>query len=332
MYPGGADGDSMPTSLYETILVATDGTETTGAAVAHALELAERHDAAVHALSVVDSRSIALDDDEFVSDGAVLEALTDSAERAAAEVVRRAEDRGLAAHAAVERGTPVRVIRQYAAEHDVDLVAMGTRGRRGLTRYVLGSVAQGVIQTADQPVLTARPRVAPPADGYDRILVPTDGGEHAARVTAHAVALAERYDATVHALSVVDAGVVRSPVLIGALEREAETALEAVERAAGEAGVGVRTRVWRGSPADCITRYVADHDVDLLAMGTHERRGLDRFLTQTVAERVVRRVDCPVITLRERGRDRDGDGDDGAEAGDGPETDAGDADATHEGA
>lgn len=169
-----------------------------------------------------------------------------------------------------------------------------------------------------------------PTSLYETILVATDGTETTGAAVAHAVALAERYDATVHALSVVDAGVVQSPILIGALEREAEAALEAVERTAGEAGVGVRTRVWRGSPAECITRYVADHDVDLLAMGTHERRGLDRFLTQTVAERVIRRVDCPVITLRERGRDRDGD--DGAEAGDTAEVDEADADATHGGA
>ena len=138
---------------------------------------------------------------------------------------------------------------------------------------------------------------------YDRILVPTDGSETAAKAVEHAVDLAEQYDATLHVLSVVDptrfstVGVDPSSVLV-AVEKGAREAVEAVEAAAEEAGVPTETTVVRGSPAQTITEYATDNDVDLVVMGTHGRTGLDRYLLGSVTERVVRTSSVPVLTVR----------------------------------
>ena len=152
---------------------------------------------------------------------------------------------------------------------------------------------------------------------YDRILVPTDGSEAADRAVAEALDLAERFDAEVHALYVVDTGalafgsadeedmVFDDRALIDALETEGESSTMAVDERARERGLEVVTAVTRGDPERAILEYADEHDVDLLVMGTHGRRGIDRFLLGSTTERVVRKSTVPVLTIR---GDADADG------------------------
>ncbi|WP_276259147.1 universal stress protein [Haloglomus litoreum] len=284
--------------MYDTVLIATDGSDRTRPAVTHGLALAARYGATVHALYVVDTRAVSFDEDGFTDYEAIIGMLTDRGERATAVVAEQARDLGLETETAVVQGTPARGIRRYADEHDADLIAMGTRGRGGLARRMLGSVAASVLEKATQPVLTTRSAVAEREADYDRILLPTDGGRQAERVAEHTFDIAARYDATVHALSVIDSRLVTSPGLLGALEQRSEAALDAVTDHGERVGVDVKTSVWRGTPSDCITTYAADRDIDLLTMGAHGKRRLDRFLTANVAERVVRTASCPTLTLR----------------------------------
>lgn len=284
--------------MYDTILVPTDGSDGARGAVAHGLGLAETYGATVHALYVVDVRALSLDDEGFGANDGIVDILEQRGERATGEIREQASTRGLDAVAAVVRGTPAREIRQYADEHDADLLAMGTHGRRGLARFVLGSVAESVLRNARQPVLTVRAGATPREPAYDTVLLPTDGSDHAQRVADHAFDIAARYDATVHALSVIDTGLVNSPVLLAALEEVSDRAIRAVKRRGKQADVDVVSSVWRGTPSDCITTYADQRDLDLITMGTHGRRGLDRFLTQSVAERVIRTANCPVFALR----------------------------------
>jgi nucleotide-binding universal stress UspA family protein len=286
---------------YDSILVATDGSDLTERAVVHALGLAETYGATVHALSVVDTKAVSLADEGFSADRRLLDALEGGCRRAVDAVERRAAERGLQAVTAVRTGAPAARIRAYADEQDVDLIAMGTRGRQGVARRLLGSVAWSVLAHTDRPVLTARTlrgTAATPANpGYGDVLVPTDGSAGAERAAEHAVDVADRYGATVHALSVIDTGPAVSPPFLAALEEASEAALAAVERRAEAAGVPVRTKVWRGAPAECIRGYADERGVDLIAMGTHSRHGLDRFLDRSVTRRVVPTVDQPVLTL-----------------------------------
>lgn len=136
---------------YETILIPTDGSEAVDGAVDRALELAETYGATVHALYVV--RPV-----YTVEEGAerVYAALEEAGEHATAEVAERAADAGIEATTAIRHGPPHREILAYADGHDVDLIAMGTHGRTGLGRYLLGSVTEKVVRLADVPVLTVR--------------------------------------------------------------------------------------------------------------------------------------------------------------------------------
>ncbi|MFC7069109.1 universal stress protein [Halobaculum lipolyticum] len=139
--------------MYDAILVPTDGSRAADAAVAHAVELADRFDATLHALYVVDAGAYSLLEGE---PGFVADALEREGEAAVSRVAAAADDVDLAVVESVVAGTAYREILAYADDHDVDLIVMGTHGRRGLDRYLLGSVTERVVRSASQPVLTVR--------------------------------------------------------------------------------------------------------------------------------------------------------------------------------
>lgn len=145
--------------MYETILVPTDGSEAAERAAAEAVALAAHHGATVHALYVIDVTAIAwatAEDTDLGADvGNLREAFERDGARATAAVADLAADRGVEAVTTVEEGVPFRAILEYADEHGVDLVVMGTRGRRGLD-VVFGSTTERVVRRAHVPVLTVR--------------------------------------------------------------------------------------------------------------------------------------------------------------------------------
>lgn len=137
--------------MFDSLVIATDGSRSVERAVGVALDLAERFDATVHALFVVDTGDVEAAP-EAVRDS-LREGLEERGERALAAV----EDRsGCEVVPVVREGRPPQVIGEYAREHDVDLVAMGTRGRHGENRFLVGSVAERVVRTCPVPVLTVR--------------------------------------------------------------------------------------------------------------------------------------------------------------------------------
>jgi nucleotide-binding universal stress UspA family protein len=139
--------------MYERILVPTDGSEASEGAVEHAVDLAKQYGATIHALYVVDSGSYT--SLEAGSD-IVLEALKDEGKTAVGHVVDAAERAGVDVTSGVQTGTAHRTILDYAEEEDCDLIVMGTHGRTGLNRYLLGSVTERIVRSSDVPVLTVR--------------------------------------------------------------------------------------------------------------------------------------------------------------------------------
>jgi nucleotide-binding universal stress UspA family protein len=139
--------------MYDTILVPTDGSAAIVEAVERAVDLAERYDATVHALYVVDSAAYSTLE---MSTSVVVDALEDEGETAVGYVAEEAERAGVASGTAVVHGTPHRTILDHAEEIDADLIVMGTHGRRGVDRFLLGSVAEKVVRTAPVPVMTVR--------------------------------------------------------------------------------------------------------------------------------------------------------------------------------
>jgi len=291
--------------MYDTILVPTDGSEGAEAAARHTLHLATAFDSQIHLLSVVDERSYSsalADLDPTIGDQR--EQFGQQATETVDHLEELVSDPSVTCHTAVEHGIPHEAIQSYVAEHNIDLVSMGTHGRTGLDRLLLGSVTERVVRTSDVPVLTTRHE---PDDrsSYDRILIPTDGSESATAAIDHGIAIAERFDATVHALSVVDVSALAGaydvgpgPDLLDSLEEGCEQAVAVVENECENRDVDIVTDVVQGTPYRTIREYVDDEGIDLITMGTHGRTGLERYLIGSVTERTVRTSDVPVLTVR----------------------------------
>jgi len=144
--------------MFQTVLVPTDGSAGAEAAVDLATDVARTYGAALHTVYVVDLDGMPTDEDSDT--WLIHRALEAEGRTLTAAVGERAERAGLEqVEAAVLTGTPYRAILDYVEEHGVDLVVMGTHGRRGLDRYLLGSVTERVVRTSPVPVLTVRPPV-----------------------------------------------------------------------------------------------------------------------------------------------------------------------------
>ena len=144
------------TPSYGDVLIPTDGSDAANAAVEHGLAIAERYGGTVHALSVVDLSSLAGSYDVGPGISTVLDVWADDCERAVDSVAEAAENRNVDVVTDVVQGTPYRAITQYVDENGIDLVTMGTHGRTGVERYLVGSVTERVVRTGDVPVLTVR--------------------------------------------------------------------------------------------------------------------------------------------------------------------------------
>lgn len=137
--------------MFETVVIATDGSASGERAVETAADLADRFDAEVHALYVVDESKVEALPEHLHEE--VFEALYDQGEAALDAVEAAVSDPIVTA---VREGRPTRQILAYAREIDADLVATGTRGRGGEHSFLLGSVAEAVVRTCPVPVLTVR--------------------------------------------------------------------------------------------------------------------------------------------------------------------------------
>ncbi|MFB6105922.1 MAG: universal stress protein [Halobacteriaceae archaeon] len=139
--------------MFERILVPTDGSDAMDPVVEYAVDLALESGAALHVVSVVDAVAADMEAPVDLVDGAF-----ERQARDAVDAVRdRAVERGVVdVSTTVARGRAHEEIVACAADRDVDLVVMGTHGRTGLNRYLLGSVAERVVRTAPVPVLTVR--------------------------------------------------------------------------------------------------------------------------------------------------------------------------------
>jgi nucleotide-binding universal stress UspA family protein len=147
-------------------------------------------------------------------------------------------------------------------------------------------------------------------ESITRILVPVDFGPHSDRALRYATYLAARLGASVELVHVVDNPVASGawtaevyvpnlPQLLESLIGEANKRLTGMKSIVAGQGVEVETTVLTGQPAHTIVDHARARGFDLIVMGTHGRTGLSHMFVGSVAERVVRKAPCPVMTLRD---------------------------------
>lgn len=200
-------------------------------------------------------------------------------------------------------GLPWRSICDAAEELAADLIVVGTHGRTGLARVLLGSVATMVIRHAPCSVLAVRgdDKIGP----YRHILCPTDFSDPARHAIAAAAEFAERGGAGIMLLHVAELPAVYAGDPFLAYYRELEKRTGAMlDKAASElrakTQVPVATRARVGHPgAQILEELEADRSYDLVVVGSHGHTGIARALLGSVAEKVARQAHCPVLVARE---------------------------------
>ncbi|WP_435069958.1 universal stress protein [Haloplanus sp. C73] len=270
--------------MFERLLIAVDGSDCATRAATYGVGLATRYDADVELAAVYDGDA---DRGE-----AVLDAAAD-----------RAAEHGVDAETTLLSGKPGRTIAQHASDSGADLLVIGRTGRSGVAQRLLGSVTERVLRRSEVPVLTV-PDSDVGTPGGD-VLVTTDGSDLAAAAGPYAADLARHFEASLHVLNAVDVQAEAGVFDAGGVSKDYVERLEAKGREAVDdllAGLDttdfdVREAVVRGAAADAIADYAADNDVGLLVMSSEGQSNLAGQRLGTVAGRVLRTVDRPVLVI-----------------------------------
>ncbi|MBE9510327.1 MAG: universal stress protein [Bacteroidetes bacterium] len=203
-------------------------------------------------------------------------------------------------------------ILEYVSEKDIDIIVMGTHGRRGLGHLLLGSIAEEVVRLAPCPVFTIREQKEHlPIETIERILVPIDFSDYSLQALKYATELAVSYKARLQVLHIVEEIVQPSFYLLGTVPTFdlmpgiKEKSKEVMERILDESKgpeVAADIHVIEGNAARDIVKFAASYDTNLIVISTHGLTGIDHLLLGSVTEKVVRMAPCPVFTVKAFGK------------------------------
>ena len=289
------------------ILWPTDFSSGAERAFPYAVALASWHEAELHVLSVREPEAVDADGSQSrpLSQDALTRLLMDDG-----EPPQHVDLDTLSVVQEQRKGDSApETIVSYADEHDMDLVVVGTHGRRGLRRLLIGSVAEEVLRTAPCPVLTVRDEDdSTPAWVVRNILVPIDFSDASLNALRHAKELALTHGAQITLLHAVEEVVYPSAYGIEpanlpgpqVIDRVEENLADLAQTEIGYEHVVVQANL--GYAPSTILDYTQEHEVDLITIATHGRSGLERMLLGSVTERVVRRAPAPAFVVKSFGK------------------------------
>ena len=299
------------------ILCPIDFSDYSRRALDHAIAIARWYESTVTALHVFSPAPVAAYGPGQVPFAPIVLTVVDRAQLLAdTKAFIEAESApGVAIEAVAREGQTAAEIVEQAASMNADLLVIGTHGRSGFERLLLGSVAEKVLRKARCPVLTVPGRLpdAVPSGPvlFKRILCAVDFSESSMNALKYALSLAQEADGgltVVHVLGpelVGQVGIGEEHASLAALQRQhEEEARKRLDEAVPESAAAycqAETMLLRGKPWREILRIAADRQAELIVMGVHGRGAADLMFFGSTTQHVVREATCPVLTLR---RDR----------------------------
>lgn len=219
---------------------------------------------------------------------------------------------GVKAEPVILYGNAADKILDFTAEKETDLIIMATHGRSGITRWWMGSVAEKVISEATAPVLLVRSKRTKTGETSDKravihkILAPLDGSDIGEVALPYVEAIAAKSPAAVNLLQVVaPPGSVEANLggpdwskFVKAMHDAGENYLKSVSERLNGREAKVTYEVLTGDPADKIVEYAAANGVNLIAMSTHGRTGIARWVLGSVADKVLHGARIPILLVR----------------------------------
>jgi len=290
------------------ILVPLDGSSLAERALPAAITLAQAFSTAepceLHILRVVTPIMVALEPTLYTE---TIHLGEEESKSYLAAVALDYADSGVPIVTAAETGSVAETIIYYAQEHETNLIVISSHGRSGLSRWVYGSVADKVLRQACCATLIIREQVEQVAGTFKKILVCLDGSTLAEQVLDSALSLAKCSQAEIILLRAVEpanllfdmetADQVQESV--NALERgEADAYLNSLMQKMPQTPNTLTAHTLMGPPADTIIDFAKDQKVDLIAMSSHGRSGISRWVYGSVAEKVMRGATCATLIMR----------------------------------
>jgi nucleotide-binding universal stress UspA family protein len=281
------------------ILFPTDFSDGAARAFPQAVALAVAHDAELHILNVTSSHEEA-ETTLPVSHPALHEWLGASSPEIGPDLKALSIVQNQ-----IDGDVPAEEITAYVEEQGMDLVVMGTHGRRWAQRMLLGSVTEEVVRNAACPVLTVQTDAEEtPGRDVRRILAPVDFSDASETAVEHAAELAQTYDAQIELLHVVENVTYPSAYGVDPIYMPPQDMIPRVEESLGEIAQGkigykdVQISAKVGYAPYTILDHIDDNDIDLVVIATHGRTGFNRMILGSVAERVIRRSSVPVFVVK----------------------------------
>lgn len=276
------NGLSCPTERLEKLMVATDGSEYSESAIREAINLAKACSSKLVAASIVTTNL------EFET---VVPQVMEKDERAAREhlesVKSRAAKEGIDCDAIIRLSEePFQDIIDLAEKNKINLIIVGTHGRTGLKRLMMGSVTAKVIGHSPCNVL-----VVPLHAKVEcrNILLATDGSKYSDTAASEAMGIAKKCGSSLFVISVASA------------DTEVASAAGNVKKVTGVAekeNIHIEGMAVKGNPYETIIETAKQKRADLIIMGSHGRTGLERLLMGSVTERVIGHADVAVLVVK----------------------------------
>lgn len=293
--------------MFEKILVPLDGSELSEQALPMAEELAGRLGSKIFVLQVSESTESGLYHMQELYVNQIAQRVTNMVKKYRPDVM---------VEPVIIIGSPAEEIIKFIERNNIGLVVMGTHGRSGITRWAVGSVASKVVRGTRTPVLMIRTTGTKPPEKkrlLSKVLVPLDGSEVGEAALPFVAELASKLDIEVVLFQVVamayhvySSGEIVSQVPyteqeMEPIRRSVRAYLERVaEKLRGE-GLKVATETKTGVAAEGIIKAADDLKVDLVAMSTHGRSGVSRWIFGSVAARVLHQGTTPLLLVRAAG-------------------------------
>ena len=279
---------------YRKILVAYDGSATARNGLAVAGHLAKEDKSWIKVLSVLPKYAGEL---ELIGISNIKETIEGPGKKLLAEAQEIADHEDVHILTNMTQGEPYDKIVHVADDENCDLIVMGRRGTHQLERELMGSVTARVIGYTLKDVL-----VVPEGTKLTRknILLATDGSPSCETAVDRAIELAKDQSASLTAVSVVytnDEYIALAPGIVANLIGKAKEKLATIRQKSKEAGVEINTVIKEGEAYEAINTLAQNSNVDLIVMGSHGKKGLQRLLMGSVTERTIGYAACPVLVV-----------------------------------
>lgn len=285
--------------MYKTILVGFDESLSSKAAVIEASNWIKKHGG-----NVILVHAVFFDTEEFGIAPEQQEKRFKLGEKACMMTKNMiTSEFGIDAQYLLCEGDSPEVIIDVANEKKADLIVLGTYGRKGLNRLLMGSVTSNVIGKSSIDVLVVKKQCDKCTGEYRSILVPFDGSEFSKKAIDRACQLSKIDGSSITALYVIPryeemVGFFKTDSIKKSLYQEAEKIINGAVSLASSQGITIQKEIIEGHSADKIIETTKKLQNDLIIIGSHGYTGIDRALIGSTTERVIINASCPILVVR----------------------------------